>query len=448
MNKNMISIKENSKKILNNKGSMAVYVTIALLSMLILLSGIYLTSTSVRRNQVLTAMKVKETYEKDNKNAEKIYYSLVGGPSIQAPEGWDTTKVTPVKSKDGIIVPVPKSFTASQATGENEVSNGFVIYQGTEQVNDGNVTIAQESRNQFVWVPVDEESLNEMYQVSNVNLSLSSYGESATAISVYSKLRVREADYGYVGIPGNPGTTAVREPDILIDTSTGDASTESGRGINLIKNVYGLTGDNASIMKQWAEMLVEEYNKVYESIKTYGGFYIGRYELTGTISNPTVQRNKAVLTADSSQAQNWYGLKKACNGIVSTNEVQSIMIYGNMWDETLQWLIDTGARTEAEINTNSNGWGNYNNSSGNAAISGAGNAQNSGYSDYWSANNVYDLAGNYYDWIQEAYNTNSRVQRGGGYLNAGATSSASGSYGYEPYHSDSYNSTRPAMYIK
>ena len=80
----------------------------------------------------------------------------------------------PVKSADGVVVPVPKGFTASEATGENEVNKGFVIYQGTDQVNDGNVDNAQESRNQFVWIPVDEESLNDMYQVSTATLSQSS----------------------------------------------------------------------------------------------------------------------------------------------------------------------------------------------------------------------------------------------------------------------------------
>lgn len=59
------------------KGSMAVYVTVVLLSMLILLSGIYLTSTSVRRNQLLTVMKVKETYEVDNGRADMIYQAIL-----------------------------------------------------------------------------------------------------------------------------------------------------------------------------------------------------------------------------------------------------------------------------------------------------------------------------------------------------------------------------------
>ena len=301
---------------------------------------------------------------------------------------------------------------------------------------------AQESRNQFVWIPVDEESLNDMYEVKEATLSQSSHGEDATTTSVYSKIRGIIPDTV-------PNPSSFREPDILpYSEFWGDASTNEGEGINLITSAFGLSGDNASIMKQWAEMLVDEYEAVYESVKKYDGFYIGRYELTGTTTSPTVQRNKAVLTADSSQAGNWYALKKACNEIVSTNEVQSIMIYGNMWDETMQWLIDTGAKEESDVNTNSSGWGNYNNSSGNADIEGAGSKQNSGYSDYWSANNVYDLAGNYYDWTQEAYLTDNRVSRGGYYNGSGSSYPASDRYNGIPYNFYSYYSSRPALYIK
>ena len=355
------------------------------------------------------------------------------------PEEWDTTKVTPTLSDDRQWVPVPKGFTASEATGENEVNKGFVIYQGTDPVNDGNVDNAQENRNQFVWIPVDEESLSDMYEVTNATLSQSSHGEAATTTSVYSKLR-------WTTSGGVPGSTSYREPDILTSTSSGDASTTSGRGINLITSVFEITGDNASVMKQWAEMLVNEYEAVYESVKKYDGFYIGRYEITGSITTPTVQRNKAVITAVS--AGNWYKLKKACNDIISTNEVQSIMIYGNMWDETMQWLIDTGAKKEAEINEDSTSWGNYSDSSGNAAISGAGSPQNSGYSDYWCANNVYDLAGNYYDWTQEASNTFLRVTRGGYYNYSGSSYPASARCYDYPFRSGSYSSSRPALYIK
>ena len=380
-------------------------------------------------------LEVKVTDEAGLSDTETITVTT----AIQAPSEWDTTKVDPVKSADGVVVPVPKGFTASEATGENEVNKGFVIYQGTDPVNDGNVDNAQESRNQFVWIPVDEESLNDMYEVKEATLSKSSHGEAATTTSVYSKLRVRSGDSLTADIPG---TSSVIEPDILTDTDWGDASTTSRGGINLIANVFGLSGDNASVMKQWAEMLVNEYEAVYESIKKYDGFYIGRYEITGSTTTPIVQRNKAVLTA--STANTWYELKKACNDIVSTNEVQSIMIYGNMWDETMQWLIDTEAKTESEINVDSSSWGNYYNSS----IEGARSPQNSGYSDYWCANNVYDLAGNYCDWTQEASGTSSRIYRGGNYDNSGSYLPASDRNTDNPHNSNSYISSRPALYIK
>ena len=74
------------------------------------------------------------------------------------------------------------------------------------------------------------------------------------------------------------------------------------------------------------------------------------------------------------------------------NHVQSHMIYGNQWDEVIDWLIDTKEKTDSEVNEKSDTWGNYNNSSGDAAVEGAGAPQDSGHSDAWSANNIYDLA--------------------------------------------------------
>ena len=64
----------------------------------------------------------------------------------------------PVESADNVVVPVPKGFVASKATGENTVKDGFVIYQGTEDVTDINKDTAMTTRNQFVWVPVPDSS--------------------------------------------------------------------------------------------------------------------------------------------------------------------------------------------------------------------------------------------------------------------------------------------------
>ena len=55
-------------------------------------------------------------------------------------------------------VPVPNGYVGSKATGENEIDTGYVIYEGTDEVNDSNVADAQKNRNQYVWIPVPDTS--------------------------------------------------------------------------------------------------------------------------------------------------------------------------------------------------------------------------------------------------------------------------------------------------
>lgn len=43
----------------------------------------------------------------------------------------------------------------------------------------------------------------------------------------------------------------------------------------------------------------------------------------------------------------------------------------------------------------------------------AGVTRPTGYSEYWKANNVYDLAGNVWEYTQERYDINNHVCRGG-----------------------------------
>ena len=58
----------------------------------------------------------------------------------------------------GDKVPVPNGYVGSKATGENEIDTGYVIYEGTDEVNDSNVADAQKNRNQYVWIPVPDTS--------------------------------------------------------------------------------------------------------------------------------------------------------------------------------------------------------------------------------------------------------------------------------------------------
>lgn len=78
-------------KLRENKGSMAVYTSIVLLSMLLILTAVFLTSSAMRKSQLITTIKVKESYEADNDRAGDIYDALTGN-------------VKPEYVKDGLIL--------------------------------------------------------------------------------------------------------------------------------------------------------------------------------------------------------------------------------------------------------------------------------------------------------------------------------------------------------
>ena len=64
------------KKIKEEKASMAVYVTIVLFSFLVVLSITYFSSTSVRKAQLSTMLKIKQSYEQDIEKEETIYEKI------------------------------------------------------------------------------------------------------------------------------------------------------------------------------------------------------------------------------------------------------------------------------------------------------------------------------------------------------------------------------------
>ena len=76
----------------------------------------------------------------------------------QASELVDNENMTVQTDASGDKIPVPRGYVGSQAKGENEISKGYVIYEGEEPVTDTNVADAQKTRNQYVWVPVPDVS--------------------------------------------------------------------------------------------------------------------------------------------------------------------------------------------------------------------------------------------------------------------------------------------------
>ena len=240
--------------------------------------------------------------------------------------------------------------------------------------------------NQFVWVPVANPENYFIDETATLNTNATGTGEeNEVTTNVYSNLTIRSGD-SYTSVkPGD--TSSVREPDVLNDYDT-DAQYH-----------YDILGFDST--KAMAESFVAEYKAMSDSIKKYKGFYIGRYELTGSVDEPTEKAGK-VLTAASSEAGNWYNLYKACQNVVTGKEnVKSTMIYGVQWDAVCDWLEQSGFNTD----TDSSSWGNYN----------SGSKIDTGSNSTYEANGIFDLAGNCREWTQEANSTGYRIVRGGYY---------------------------------
>ena len=140
-------------------------------------------------------------------------------------------------------------------------------------------------------------------------------------------------------------------------------------------------------------------------------------------------------------------------------------MFGIQWDLTCKFLETRGGLKTADINSNSTSWGNYSNvertiSSDKAkqgsswtSITGTKPASSvlltAGASDDTKKMNIYDFAGNEWEWTLEKTSDSSRpcARRGGDYLNTGSSYPAS--YRNYDYTTRSNYSIgfRPALYV-
>ena len=191
-----------------------------------------------------------------------------------------------------------------------------------------------------------------------------------------------------------------------------------------------------------------------ESVNTYGGFYIARYEAgdgdaNGTERSSSSSNSNTVVSKKGAIVYNYISQPDSITRAESMYTGKSKLISGAGWDRTLNWLIETKAKTENEVFVNSSSWGNYYDSTGNAKTnSGPSNINHTtGRNEAWKANNIYDLAGNVGDWTTEALGSDRRVFRGGNYDNNGSVTPASHRYDSDSGHSYFSIGFRPALYL-
>ena len=298
------------------------------------------------------------------------------------------------------IATIPKGFTVSAT--ENTISTGLVV-------------IAPDTaRSEFVWVPVDSNL--RAAGVEGKEMAVKTSGTDANGRDnyqgkLYNFTGTGETTTSNLKTGYGQGRTSFREPSLVTGNDqdkSADVESVTGTDYDAKKDYYNtILGYNVnSGAIDFGKDMQKDYNAMIESVKRYGGFYIGRYETS--ISGETVASTKGnadtrPMSAATGSGNTWYGMYKKQKEYASSNtnlsSVKSSMIWGCQYDAMLNWAL-TG-NDKAKVTA-----------TGNAPHSGLSGTYQPGTQSNDKINNIYDLEGNVREWTLEALYTSTRVPRG------------------------------------
>jgi len=271
-------------------------------------------------------------------------------------------------------------------------------YKIVEDTNfETGVVIEDYDGNQLVWVEVPRTS--EVYQTAGLNI---------TAFSSEDLEKIENDLKNY--------TSAYRKASCVDEYNSYE--------------ILGITEQAYNSLK----------TKMLKSIYKYGGFYIGRYE-TGILGGYRTSKNqelaKPVIQANA-YPYNWVTLSQA-QGLAQSfvvDDCTTSLLFGLQWDLVMKYLENNGV-TQYELSTDSRSWGNFRGNSYNInklnakysldtaatwieelpynKAAGKSVVLTTGANKQFSKQNIYDLAGNLYEWTLEKGSSNRIVERGNYY---------------------------------
>ena len=389
-----------------NKGITLVALIITIVVMLILVA--VSVNVIIKSNLIGTAEKTVDKYKTASEEEANGGTIEINGKEYASIEDYiESTKPLPnieagVRAETNSNykgATIPKGFTVSGIKSEQTIEGGLVIYDIPEGITPdwSNPDSVKTKYNQFVWIPVevtasDTETSIEAFKRSAWTANAETGGERTTGLN-----------------------TSFTEPNATNDTD-----------------------DKTGIAKQIANLT--------KSIYKHGGFYIGRYEAgsktprtsSSGVTEIGIKQDMYpyiyVKWGDSMSSIGTTGAVYLSNSLYNTNEygATSMLCTGACWDSMLDFIKD---REHSVMDSRT--WGNYSNSETfeitrgayavyNSTLGSFNNVENkyskikdtsilltTGATERNCSKNIYDVAGNCWEWTTESVSSGYRVSRGG-----------------------------------
>ena len=328
-----------------------------------------------------------------NTKAEDAY-----GNKITIPKGFKILEHNPTSSTGAVTY----NYTNSEETGEHipAVQDGIVIENGT----DGN---------QFVWVPVG--TIKNKDNTTNT-ITLGRYSDfTMTNGAVASGQPAQVAS-----VENCTKVVTINEKDQELSTSReGNSATDS-------------TAQNAT---------ARNLSEFISTTLANGGYYIARFEASGTASKVESKYDQTVLTNITQSnaaklAREMYGEVKENNELVYASD----LVNSYAWDTAIIFIQTYSTETDASSYASKNKSTSF--------------AKTGINTDKYC--NIWDMSGNAYEWTTEYSNYSDSnifypcVRRGGYYYAGGDRASyyTSSRLNTSTAYSSSVYGLRPLLYVK
>ena len=408
--------KENFTKLTHKKGISLIVLIITIIVIIILAAAVILT---ISKNNPVSSAK-EATFKEDMSSIQDELSMYLSKKYTDNPTSFDKSNIT--LSGDTMVTELPST---KKYKDKVSVIKGKLVWAGETENNTEYKWFTEVTGNTSNSETVKEEWKNTIASV-----------EDGVPIPIGFTYKEGTKDTGLV-IQDEKGNEFVwvsaTESTYRKDTSFQGATPT---GDDTLPN--GITDETADVVK-------------------YGGFYIGRYE-AGVPENQTTIDGRSRFSnvkgtpVSKKDATVWsyidYTNAKAnAENMISNEYVQTGLLTGKSWDTTCNWIKNNlSSINESASLTDSRYYGNHSDSL-EPAKENSGTKRTAGFSENWKIKNIYDLAGNVWEWTSEPSRSDF-INRGGSYNFNGDGYSVSYRYSYDASDTRSNRGFRVRLYIK